>query len=268
MPWKNKYIGNPGLSFLGRFLFRIPVRDFHCGLRGFSKDSFMKMDLRTTGMEFATEMVIKAKVLEMKITEVPTTLSVDGRSRPPHLKPWRDGWRHLRFMFSLSPVWAFFIPGLVLLTSGLAVYLPLLFGDIEIGAVVLSTNALYVSSSIIVVGYVQLILGIAIRIFAAREGILPKTKVISLLLAKPVFEIGSFFGIVMVIVGFTGIVQSIETWANYGFLELPLNLLAKQVNASGMLAIIGGVTLSGSMLFGFLSLPMRQNTNLPIGGWR
>jgi hypothetical protein len=265
MPWKNRYIGNPALSFLGRFLFKIPARDFHCGLRGFSKAAFMKMDLRTTGMEFASEMVIKTKVLGMKIAEVPTTLSVDGRSRPPHLKPWRDGWRHLRFMLSLSPKWTFFIPGLILLMAGMSVYVPLLFGDLEVGSVVLSTNALYVSSSVIVVGYVQVVLGVATRIFAAREGLLPTTKGISQLLSRPIFEIGSLFGIVILVIGIFGIFQSIDTWADFGFSELPVNLLAKQVNASGMLTIIGGVTLSSSMLFGFLSLPMRQTHNLPIG---
>jgi hypothetical protein len=265
MPWKNRFIGNPVLSFLGRFLFKLPVRDFHCGLRGVSKAAFLKMDLRTTGMEFASEMIVKAKLLGMKISEVPTTLSVDGRSRPPHLKPWRDGWRHLRFMLSLTPLWTFVIPGLVLLVTGLGVYLPLLFGDVEVGKIVLSTNALYVSSSIVVVGYVQIILGVLMRIFAAREGILPVNKIVLGLLAKPVFELGSILGAVMLLLGFVGMLQSIETWADFGFLELPVNILVKQLNASGMLAIIGGVTLSSSMLFGYLSLPMRRTTNSPIG---
>jgi glycosyltransferase involved in cell wall biosynthesis len=111
MPWKNRYIGNPVLTLVGRTLFRCPAKDFHCGLRGFRKKSFLRMDLRTTGMEFASEMVIKAKLLGMKISEVPTTLSKDGRTRPPHLLPWRDGWRHLRFMMLFSPRWLFLIPG-------------------------------------------------------------------------------------------------------------------------------------------------------------
>jgi glycosyltransferase involved in cell wall biosynthesis len=103
MPWKNRYIGNPILTWVGRLLFKCPAKDFHCGLRGFRKDAFLRMDLRTTGMEFASEMVIKANLFGMCITEVPTTLSKDGRSRPPHLRPWRDGWRHLRFMLLFSP---------------------------------------------------------------------------------------------------------------------------------------------------------------------
>ena len=123
MPWKNRHIGNPVLSGVGRFLFKCPARDFHCGIRGFSVDAFRRMDLRTTGMEFASEMVIKATLLEMRVVEVPTTLRKDGRSRPPHLRPWRDGWRHLRFMLLYSPNWLFLYPGAALALVGLAVVL-------------------------------------------------------------------------------------------------------------------------------------------------
>jgi hypothetical protein len=259
MPWKNRYIGNPALSFLGRFLFSIPARDFHCGLRGFSKQAFMKMGLRTTGMEFASEMVIKTKVLGMKIAEVPTTLSVDGRSRPPHLKPWRDGWRHLRFMLSLSPKWTFFVPGLIILIVGLGLYLPLLFGNIQLGGLVLSTNGLSVASTLIVIGFVHMILGVAVRIFATREGLLPTTKVVDSILRRPIFEIGTLLGILMLGLGIFGIFQSIDTWGLYGFAELPANLLARQISLSGMLAILGGITVSSSLLFGFLSLPMQTS---------
>ena len=113
MPWKNRYIGNPILTWVGRLLFKCPAKDFHCGLRGFRKDAFLRMDLRTTGMEFASEMVIKANLFGMRIVEVSTTLSKDGRSRPPHLRPWRDGWRHLRFMLLFSPLWLFLYQGLL-----------------------------------------------------------------------------------------------------------------------------------------------------------
>ena len=118
MPWKNRYIGNPILSAIGKTFFRCPANDFHCGIRGYSKDAFLRMDLHTTGMEFASEMVIKATMMRMKICEVPTMLSPDGRSRPPHLRPYRDGWRHLRFMLLFSPNWLFLYPGLLLLLVG------------------------------------------------------------------------------------------------------------------------------------------------------
>ena len=127
MPWKNRHIGNPILTWVGRLLFKCPAKDFHCGLRGFRKDAFLRMDLRTTGMEFASEMVIKANLFGMRIAEVPTTLSKDGRSRPPHLRPWRDGWRHLRFMLLFSPRWLFFIPGSALFLISMVSYAALLF---------------------------------------------------------------------------------------------------------------------------------------------
>ena len=118
MPWKHRWIGNPVLTGIGRLLFRSPVGDFHCGLRGFNKAAYERLDLRTTGMEFASEMVIKSTLLGQKIAEVPTVLHKDGRSHPPHLRSWRDGWRHLRFMLLFSPRWLFLIPGLVLLALG------------------------------------------------------------------------------------------------------------------------------------------------------
>ena len=118
MPWKNRWLGNPVLSFIGRLFFKCPAHDFHCGLRGFTRAAFGKMDLQTTGMEFASEMVIKSTFKRLKIAEVPVTLRPDGRSRPPHLKPWRDGWRHLRFMLLFSPRWLFLAPGILLVGAG------------------------------------------------------------------------------------------------------------------------------------------------------
>ena len=125
MPWKNRWIGNPVLTGIGRLFFTCPARDFHCGLRAFTKQAFFEMDLQTTGMEFASEMVIKATLRKLKISEVPITLHKDGRSRPPHLKPWRDGWRHLRFMLLYSPRWLFLVPGVVLFLASLALGLAL-----------------------------------------------------------------------------------------------------------------------------------------------
>ena len=126
MPWKNRFIGNPVLSGIGKLLFRCPCSDFHCGLRAFSKKAYQTMQLTTTGMEFASEMVIKATLLGLRISEVPATLSPDGRSRPPHLRPWRDGWRHLRFMLLYSPRWLFYYPGLTALIAGVAMLTALL----------------------------------------------------------------------------------------------------------------------------------------------
>ena len=259
MPWKNRYVGNPALSYLGRLMFKIPVRDFHCGLRGFSKSAFTKMDLRTTGMEFASEMVIKAQLLGLGITEVPTTLSQDGRTRKPHLRPWRDGWRHLRFMLSLSPKWTFFYPGLLISLIGLSLYVPLLFGNITFGKIGLSNNARVLTSTLIVLGYTQLTWGVALRIFATREGLLPTSKTIERILSKSIFEIGSLIGLLLIILGFFGVLKSIEFWSLLGFSGIEPYALANLINTSSLVILIGGITLTSSLLFAFLSLPMRKN---------
>jgi glycosyltransferase involved in cell wall biosynthesis len=259
MPLKNRYLGNPALSFLGRLMFKIPVRDFHCGLRGFSKSAFLKMDLRTTGMEFASEMVIKASLLGLLITEVPTTLSRDGRTRKPHLKPWRDGWRHLRFMLSLSPKWTFFYPGLLISLIGLSLYVPLLIGDISVGGIVLDNNARILSSTLITLGYTLITWGIALRIFATREGLLPTTKLIEQILSKSVFEVGSLVGILFIFSGFFGVLKSLEFWSLLGFSGIEPYALANIINTSSLLILIGGITLTSSLLFGFLSLPIRKD---------
>src|SRR5207237_3630873 len=144
--------GNPTLSFIGRLFFRSPAQDFHCGLRGFTKEAYAKMELKTIGMEFASEMVIKATLKNLRIAEVPITLHPDGRSRPPHLKPWRDGWRHLRFMLIYSPRWLFLVPGLVLAVLGFVSSGFLAFGSVRIGNVEFDAGTLAVSCMSVIIG--------------------------------------------------------------------------------------------------------------------
>lgn len=258
MPWKNKHIGNPVLSWIGRVLFGIPIRDFHCGLRGFTKEAFDNMDLRTTGMEFASEMVIKAQLLGMKIAEVPTTLSKDGRSRPPHLKPWRDGWRHLRFMFSLSPKFLFTVPGATLATLGLVIYVPLLLGPVNLGDIQLSVNSLFIAQALLILGFVSIVLGAAIRIFAMREGLLPTNKLISTFRTTPIFEVGTLLGLIQVAGAAILGLDAINHWADSSFGQLPPDEIIRQISLASTLFIYGGISVSASLLFGFLSLPLRK----------
>lgn len=152
MPFLHRYVGNPVLSFIGRLFFKTEIRDFHCGLRAFSKEAYKKMDLKTTGMEFASEMVVKASLKKMRIQEVPTTLSPDGRTRPPHLRTFRDGWRHLRFLLIFSPKWLFLIPGISLLIVSLIGSGIILMGAIQISNVVLDIHTLIVLSFVFLVG--------------------------------------------------------------------------------------------------------------------
>lgn len=152
MPFLNRYLGNPVLSFIGRIFFNSKVGDFHCGLRGFRRDSFLQLDLQGDGMEFASEMVVKATLKKLSITEVPTQLYPDGRSRRPHLRPWRDGWRHLRLLLLFSPRWLFLYPGIMLMVSGVVLMLLLMKGPIEIGRVNLDIHTMLFSGLFMIVG--------------------------------------------------------------------------------------------------------------------
>ena len=175
MPWKNRHIGNPALSGIGRLFFDCPVGDFHCGMRGFSRDAFARMHLQTTGMEFASEMVIKATLLDMRIAEVPTTLSRDGRSCQPHLRPWRDGWRHLRFMLLYSPRWLFLYPGLALMAAGALAGGALLGGPVRVTARVgFDVHTLLFSFAAIVLGFQAVAFAVCARVYALNEGLLPR----------------------------------------------------------------------------------------------
>lgn len=258
MPWKNKYIGNPALSFIGRLLFGIKTRDFHCGLRGFSKEAFLKMDLRTTGMEFASEMVIKSQLLGLKVAEVPTTLSKDGRSRPPHLKPWRDGWRHLRFMVSLSPKWAMLIPGSILFLISASLYVPLLFGPLSVGAIELGLNTLFMSQAGLLLGFATVIFGSLIRIFGVREGLLQHNKLTLWAKNTPIFESGMIASIVVFAAGLALALNYLSAWANGGFGLLSYGEFISGLSISSTLLLMGGMGFSASVAFGFLSLPTRR----------
>jgi glycosyltransferase involved in cell wall biosynthesis len=255
MPWKNRFIGNPILSWVGRVLFGCPAKDFHCGLRGFRKDAFIRMDLRTTGMEFASEMVIKANLFGMKIAEVSTTLSKDGRARPPHLRPWRDGWRHLRFMLLFSPRWLFVIPGLVLTVFSLVAYLALLNGPIQIATVKFDIHTMFFAEAGLVLGYLAVMFGIVIRMFGIREGLLQGHFILEKLRTSPILEVGGGAGIVLILGGLASGAAALIDWGSVGFGVLAPGELLRQVSFSTMLVLLGGVTLMTSLIIGFLALP-------------
>lgn len=258
MPWKNRYIGNPVLSWIGRLLFRCPAKDFHCGLRGFRKDSFLKMDLRTTGMEYASEMVIKANLLKMRIAEVPTTLSKDGRSRPPHLRPFRDGWRHLRFMFLFSPRWLFIIPGAALLLVSMVSYALLLAGPVKYWGVTFDIHTLFYAEAGVILGYLALVLGILIRLFGMREGLLQEHRLLEKLRASPVLEVGGIAGMIMIGLGLFWGVDALVSWKEVQFGPLIIGELLRSVSLSTILILTGGITLMFSLIMGFLTLPTRD----------
>jgi glycosyltransferase involved in cell wall biosynthesis len=258
MPWKNRYFGNPILTCVGRLLFKCPAKDFHCGLRGFRNDAFLRMDLRTTGMEFASEMVIKANLFGMRIAEVPTTLSKDGRSRPPHLRPWRDGWRHLRFMLLFSPRWLFFIPGTAVFTISLGGYAALLTGPVKLGALTFDLHTLFFAGAGLVLGFLAMALGVVIRLFGMREGLLQEHSLLEKLQASPILEIGGGVGVAMILIGLLFGFDALMDWSVVNFGSLAAGALLRTISISTTMVMLGGVTLMTSLIMGFLALPTRE----------
>jgi len=226
MPWKNRWIGNPSLSFIGRLFFKCPARDFHCGLRGFTKAAYDKMDLQTSGMEFASEMVMKATLKSLKITEVPITLHPDGRSRPPHLKPWRDGWRHLRFMLLYSPRWLFLAPGLFLMLVGGGLAAVLSFGNIHAGNIQFDVGTLAVTCMAVIVGLQLVAFAFFTKVFAIAEGLLPQDPQFSKVFKIFTLEKGILAGLAVLIFGGALLVFALHRWgsAHYGILDASENL--------------------------------------------
>jgi glycosyltransferase involved in cell wall biosynthesis len=217
MPWKNRWIGNPTLSFIGRLFFHCPARDFHCGLRGFTADGYRKMELKTTGMEFASEMVIKSTLKSLRIAEVPITLHPDGRSRPPHLKPWRDGWRHLRFMLLFSPRWLFIWPGLTLFLLGLGLAVPLAISPIAIGRIQFDTNTFLMASMMTIVGLQTLFFGVFTKLYSVARGLLPENRQLRKLLRLFSLERGIVAGLILIAGGLGFLAEAILAWRSVGF---------------------------------------------------
>ena len=221
MPWKHRWIGNPILSWLGRLFFKAPVDDFHCGLRAFRREAVLNLDLRCSGMEFASEMVVKAVVAQFKFDQVPISLWPDGRSRPPHLRSWHDGWRHLRFMLLFSPKWLFFIPGLTLFMFGLLGFILLMFKPFTISKVTFDTNTLLVCSLAILIGFQILSFAIYTKTFAVRIGLLQPDPHITKLLGAHLVEWGMLIGLTLMLLGGGYIIASFLEWKEVGFGVLP-----------------------------------------------
>jgi glycosyltransferase involved in cell wall biosynthesis len=213
MPVLHKYLGNPVLTWLGRLFFGSPCGDFHCGLRGFSKRAIEQLNLRTTGMEFASEMVVKASLYGLKITEVPTTLSPDGRSRPPHLKTWRDGWRHLRFLLMYSPRWLFLYPGLALMFLGFVATIWFMTQP--------RVHTLLYSATALIIGFQIVSFAIFTKAFAISEGLLPEDRKLRRFLRYINLEVGLIIGVILFVLGIGGSVYALYIWNDrlYGALD-------------------------------------------------
>jgi glycosyltransferase involved in cell wall biosynthesis len=248
MPALHRYLGNPVLSGVGRLFFRSPIGDFHCGLRGFSADAVRGLGLSTEGMEFASEMVVRATVDGLRIAEVPATLSPDGRSRPPHLRSFRDGWRHLRFLLLLSPRWLFLYPGAALMLAGLASMLWLLPGPRNIGGIGLGVNTLLYSAAATVCGFQAIAFAVLAKVYATNARLLPEDARIRRIASMVTVEAGMAAGLILFLAGLTAAAYAVGMWgrASFGALEPESSL---RIVAPSVTALIVGLQLIFSSFF-------------------
>ena len=258
MPPLHRYLGNPLLSGIGRLFFRSPVRDFHCGLRGFRRESISKLDLRTTGMEFASEMVVKSTLMGLRITEVPTTLSPDGRSRPPHLRSWRDGWRHLRFLLLYSPRWLFLVPGALLMALGLVAGALLLPGPRAIAGVTFDVHTLLYAAAAVVIGFQSIVFAVFTKSFAINEGLVPESRRMTFLFRYVTLETGLVVGAALVALGLAVSVAAFSTWGRHAFGELDPRQTLRLVVPGVVCLMLGFQIVLSSFFLSVLGMSRRR----------
>ncbi|HSB20645.1 MAG TPA: glycosyltransferase family 2 protein [Anaeromyxobacteraceae bacterium] len=267
MPWKNRHLGNPALSGVGRLLFGCPARDFHCGIRGYSAEAFRRMDIRTTGMELASEMVIKATLLGMRISEVPTRLRRDGRSRAPHLRPWRDGWRHLRFMLLYSPNWLFLYPGAALALAGLLLTAWLIPGPRRLGGVELDVHTLLYGALAVLIGVQAVGFAVFSKTFAAAEGLLPESRRQRTFHRWVTLEAGLAVGTLLALAGLAGSILAVLRWRAGSFGPLDPSRTLREVIPSVLAMVLGIQVLLSSFFLSVLRLklqPLAQVRDAPV----
>ena len=257
MPPLHRYFGNPALTKLGRLFFHSPVRDFYCGLRGFRKDAYQRMALRTTGMEFATEMVVKATLLELRISEVPTTLSPDGRTRPSHLRTWRDGWRHLRFLLLYGPRWLFLYPGIALMLLGTALGVWLLPSPRAVRGVIFDVHTLVYAAAFVLLGFQAIAFACFTKIFAISEGLLPPDAGLDKLFRYITLEVGLAVGALLTIVGLGASIYAVSRWGAQHFGMMDYSRTMRIVIPAALLLTLGAQTIFASFFLSVLGLRRR-----------
>jgi glycosyltransferase involved in cell wall biosynthesis len=258
MPPLHRHLGNPVLSWLGRLFFHSPVKDFHCGLRGFDRQAILNLDLQTTGMEFASEMVVKATLAGLKIVEVPVKLFQDGRDRPPHLQSWQDGWRHLRFLLLYSPRWLFLYPGITAISLGLAGCAWLLPGPRMIGNVVFDINSLFIFAGLILVGYQMVNFAVITRVFGSYSRLLPPNDLLMRALDIATLERSIVAGLLLAILGLAGSAVAVNYWKSRSFGDLDPSVSFRMVIPGMTLLLLGTQTILSSFLISILRLQRKE----------
>ncbi len=259
MPFLHRYLGNPVLSFLGRVFFKSSIGDFHCGLRGFSKEAYLKMNLATSGMEFASEMIVKSHLLNLKIVEVPTILYKDGRSRKPHLNTWSDGWRHLRFLLLYSPKWLFLYPGILMMLIGFMFSALLILNPVKISTVTFDVHTLLYTTSVLLIGFQFVVFYGFTKVFAVTQNLLPKSNRFNSLFEYINLEKGLIIGFLITIFGLLLSVYGLSLWSkkNYGVLEVHTTL--RIIIPAVTTIIIGIQIILFSFFFSILGLKDEKN---------
>jgi glycosyltransferase involved in cell wall biosynthesis len=254
MPPLHRYLGNPVLTAIGRMFFHSPCGDFHCGLRGFDREAILGLDLQAPGMEFASEMVVKATIQGLNITEVPTTLSPDGRSRPPHLRSWRDGWRHLRFLLLFSPRWLFLYPGLGLLASGVAAMAWLLPAPRVVLGVTFDIHTLFYASLAVVVGFHSALFYVFAKLYGMREGLAPPDERFLRLTRMLTLEAGLLAGLLLLLVGVALAIFAVSAWDQTAFGVLAPEHAMRLVIPSGTCILLAFQTAYGAFFLSVLEI--------------
>ena len=257
MPPLHKYLGNPVLSFIGRVLYRSNIKDFHCGLRGYNRESIMKLNLHTTGMEYASEMVVQATLHKLKICEVPTTLKKDGRDRPPHLRSWSDGWRHLTFLLMHSPNWLFLYPGLLSFVIGLLISAKIVINPIIVNNIRFDVNTLVYSAVATIVGFQLILFYVLTKKYATLTKFIPITKIDKYLI-KFTMNRGIFIGAILFLIGLIGSIVAICIWSNAGFGNLESSKMLRLTIPMLILFVCGIQLMFSSFFLGILEIKIRK----------
>jgi glycosyltransferase involved in cell wall biosynthesis len=259
MPPLHRHLGNPALSFIGRLFFRIPVRDFHCGIRAIRRDAIRNLDIQTTGMEFASEIIVKSNLAGLRISEVPTTLSPDGRTRAPYLRTWRDGWRHLRFLLLFSPRWLFFYPGLITFFTGLFISLWLLPHPQTIGRWTFDVDTLTYALGMVLIGAHISVFAVSAKVFGTLEGFLaPNPKFERIVKYKyATLEIGLLTGCILLLAGACTLGYAVHLWHAAGFGELSPQRMLRLTLPSATCFMLGVEAIFGSFFLSLLAMKHR-----------
>lgn len=257
MPFLHRWLGNPVLSFLGRLFFGVGVSDFHCGLRGFRREAVERLGLKTTGMEFASEMVVKAALFGLVISEIPVTLRPDGRSRPPHLRTWRDGWRHLRFLLIYSPRWLFLVPGLALVLLGLGLIAWLLPGPRLLLGARLDVHTMLGGAGMVLAGAQAVAFALFTKVFAVTEGLLPSDERLERISKRVSLEAGLLLGALLALAGGLLAADVVADWSRSGWRYLDYATSMRRMIPALLLLVLGAQAVLSAFFLSILALKRR-----------